>query len=131
MGQQQSQESAANSSLLFALDDMRSKLERAIREQSEHDLMVQAAAQLTGITFSAGYLAWLLRAGPMLAGLATSIPMWARFDPLPVMLAGSRNKKEHVADSSGEDNDQEIAAGKILGAQSLAEETANDLESVQ
>ena len=38
---------------------------------------------------SAGYVAWILRAGSLLTGVASSLPAWRGFDPLPVLDANA------------------------------------------
>ena len=40
---------------------------------------------------SAGYVAWILRAGSLLTGVASTIPAWRGFDPLPVIAAQAGN----------------------------------------
>jgi hypothetical protein len=43
------------------------------------------AAAGVSVVFSAGYVAWCLRSGALLASAISSLPMWRSFDPLPVL----------------------------------------------
>jgi hypothetical protein len=45
-------------------------------------------------TASAGYVMWLLRAGPLVASILSSLPAWRTFDPLPVLDFWEKKKKE-------------------------------------
>ncbi|MCZ6828552.1 MAG: hypothetical protein O7F73_03005 [Gammaproteobacteria bacterium] len=105
-----------DSPLQFALDDLRDQLENAVKKDILRELMVTGAVRVTGATLSAGYLAWLLRAGPMVASLVASLPVWARFDPLPVLLTDPERKKSDLAaeDEDDEAAEQEKAAARIL-----------------
>ena len=47
-------------------------------------LTVGAAAGLTA-ALSAGYMVWCLRAGTLLAGVLSSLPLWRSSNPLPVL----------------------------------------------
>ncbi len=58
---------------------------------------------------SAGVLAWLLRAGSLMASVLSVMPLWTRMDPLPVLLAKSR--KDEELDNADE---EEAAAARIL-----------------
>ena len=39
----------------------------------------------TALAFSAGFVAWLVRGGTLLAGLLASLPAWRYFDPVPIL----------------------------------------------
>ena len=61
----------------------------------------------TGLTvsFTVGYVSWLLRAGYLSASLLSVLPLWREFDPLPVLAATTRKKKGKPADD-GKDSQQ-------------------------
>ena len=44
-------------------------------------------------TLSVGSLTWMLRAGSLLTGVFSSIPLWASMDPLPVLFQSRKDKK--------------------------------------
>jgi hypothetical protein len=48
----------------------------------------------TALAFSAGFVAWLLRGGTLLAGLLATLPAWRHFDPVPIL---NMNKKDKEA----------------------------------
>ncbi len=94
---------------------MGSQLEDAAYEQDLQHRIEMGVMKGGGVILSAGYLAWLLRAGPLLASALTAIPMWAKFDPLPVLLAGKRRKKEEDERRKKEGGDEATVA-RILDA---------------
>ena len=75
------------------------------------DDQVLTTTTATGLTvsFTVGYVSWLLRAGYLSASLMSVLPLWREFDPLPV-LATTKEKKckstDRVKDSP-ETNDIE------------------------
>ncbi|MCX2980883.1 hypothetical protein EYC98_08400, partial [Halieaceae bacterium IMCC14734] len=115
--QAQSEPQTAAETLLFALDDMREQLESSLAEQYSNELLMGGSARMAGVTLSAGYLAWLLRAGPLLASVAASVPTWARFDPLPVVLTNHDKQEEdfeELTEQNKLDAEQEEAATYLL-----------------
>ena len=82
-----------NDALRKALELMKTDLDGAAEEENIANLAGAVAGRLGGVTLSAGYLAWLLRAGPLLASALSTMPMWTKFDPLPVVMAGAKKKK--------------------------------------
>ena len=95
---------------------MGSQLEDAAYEQDLQHRIEMGVIKGGGVILSAGYLAWLLRAGPLLASALTAIPMWAKFDPLPVLLAGKRRKKEEDERRKKEESRDEAKVARILDA---------------
>ncbi|MGB5727602.1 MAG: hypothetical protein WBM52_10370, partial [Thiogranum sp.] len=64
------------------------------------DDQVLTTTTATGLTvsFTVGYVSWLLRAGYLSASLMSVLPLWREFDPLPVLAATTRKKKGKSAD---------------------------------
>ena len=87
---------------------MSRQLDQAEEEQNSLDSVIAGSLKGFGATFSAAYLAWLLRMGPLLLSVFTAMPMWTRFDPLPVVLAVREDELED------EQDEQEAAAARIL-----------------
>ncbi|MCP3850983.1 MAG: hypothetical protein GY694_12205, partial [Gammaproteobacteria bacterium] len=57
----------------------------------DQDINVQIALSSTaGMTV--GFISWVLRGGSLLASLISAIPLFSRFDPLPVLK--SRSNKD-------------------------------------
>ena len=67
------------------------------RENLKSDLRVEAAAGI-GVSMTAGFVAWLLRSGSLVASLITAAPIWNAFDPVSIL---SESDKISVVD--GED----------------------------
>ena len=104
--------SERTSALQRGIDLMHRYLDSAEEEQKTLDLLMADGLKGVGASLSAGYLAWSLRMGPLLVSVFTSMPMWTRFDPLPVILASKRPDEEDV------DDQQEAAAARILDSKS-------------
>jgi hypothetical protein len=47
----------------------------------------------TALAFSAGFVAWLVRGGALVAGLMASLPAWRYFDPIPILGMGKKDKE--------------------------------------
>ncbi|MFQ5643210.1 MAG: cadherin-like domain-containing protein, partial [Thiogranum sp.] len=58
---------------------------------------VMAATRGMVWTFSAGFLAWALRAGSLLAATLSSMPMWRWIDPLPILPVKRRERDRRKA----------------------------------
>ena len=76
------------------------------------DDQVLTTTTATGLTvsFTVGYVSWLLRAGYLSASLMSVLPLWREFDPLPVLAATTKKKKGKSAardKDSIEENDME------------------------
>jgi hypothetical protein len=54
-------------------------------ETPRHEALIDVV-KLSGVTVSIGLVVWALRTGGLLASLAASIPIWMRFDPLPILV---------------------------------------------
>ena len=52
--------------------------------QDDQVLTTTTTAGLT-VSFTVGYVSWLLRAGYLSASMLTVLPLWREFDPLPVL----------------------------------------------
>jgi hypothetical protein len=58
--------------------------------------MVAAVAATTGISLSAGFVAWLLRGGAMASSLLASAPLWRSCDPLPILANRRRSEPDYA-----------------------------------
>jgi hypothetical protein len=54
------------------------------------------AATGVSVMLSAGYVAWCLRSGALLASAISSLPMWRAFDPLPVLEFWEKNDRSRT-----------------------------------
>ena len=94
--------------------------------QEQHVMTVRIAA-LTGTTLSAGFIAWALRSGTLLASFMATMPAWRHFDPLPVVKL-SRHERARWRDEATRAQQQEAAEFKglnrVLGDKSPLKRTA-------
>ncbi|MFK7915470.1 MAG: Ig-like domain-containing protein [Pseudomonadales bacterium] len=77
--------------LVNALDEA---ARAALTDGEELDLRVSGAV-LGSVSLSAGFVVWILRAGSLMASLASAKPMWSHFDPLPVFANDDDSEDEH------------------------------------
>jgi hypothetical protein len=63
------------------MDQMR----ESIDNQRRREHLLSAAAAAVGLSFSVGYVVWLVRGGILLSSLLSSLPAWRMLDPLPVL----------------------------------------------
>lgn len=68
---------------------------------------------VTGMTLSAGFIAWALRSGALVASLLATMPAWQHFDPLPV-LGGSYSERKRRQKEAERDRQAEATQFKGL-----------------
>ena len=76
------------------------ELAAALDELAKSDQPAPIDLRMTGavvasVSLSAGFVAWMLRSGALLASLLATRPMWTSFDPLPIF---DRRDKQTDAD---------------------------------
>ena len=84
--------------------------------ESNRRLIVRVT-NMAGITLTAGFIAWLLQSGSLLASLTATLPAWRHFDPLPVTLGGHRARRKRKAERAAaaeHENTQFRGIGTIL-----------------
>ena len=86
------------------LDKMAQDLDESIEEQDKKTQLSAEAAAGVGISLTAGFVSWALRAGSMAASLLAAMPTWRHFDPMPVLAADDKKKQAPV---SSDDTDEE------------------------
>jgi hypothetical protein len=57
--------------------------------------LVLGSSAVVSSALTVGYVTWLLRGGSLLASLLASLPAWASFDPLPVLMSGAKQDEEN------------------------------------
>jgi VCBS repeat-containing protein len=83
------------------VDRMGQDMEESVEEQEQKMQLSAEAAAGVGISLTAGFVSWALRAGSMAASFLAAMPTWRHFDPMPVL---SENKeRKPVADLDDED----------------------------
>ncbi|MES9927270.1 MAG: Ig-like domain-containing protein, partial [Candidatus Thiodiazotropha sp. 6PDIVS] len=93
-------------SLWHLLDAMGREMSEHSDQQSSIDDRLEQVATISTVTLSAGYVAWLLRAGVLSASLLSSMPLWRQIDPLPVLSA--RAKRRNNNDNNLPEDDKRL-----------------------
>ena len=97
-----------NQALWEAIDRMKQDIEG----NSEQELMAKLGKS-TMAGLSAGFVVWLLRGGSLLAALLSAMPLWRRFDPLPI-LAYRRKTDEKKRRPRKDEDDAEALRSLFL-----------------
>ena len=74
----------------------------AMEESAAPAPWILAATRGVVWSFSAGFLAWILRGGSLLAMTLSSMPMWRWMDPLPILPLSRRERDKRKAESQAE-----------------------------
>ena len=86
---------AVGRNLAESMKRLADDLDRAMEERQEKAHLLGRVASFSGLALSAGFAAWILRSGSLLASFLVSMPAWRHFDPLPVLgSAGSDRRKQ-------------------------------------
>ena len=76
------------------------------RDESKTQLSAEAAAGV-GISLTAGFVGWALRAGSMAASFLAAMPTWRNFDPMPVLVADD-GEHDDADDAEQEREDEAV-----------------------
>jgi len=75
------------------LDRMLADLDRDVQEvERQHKLTAEVAAGI-GVSLTAGFVSWALRAGSIVASFLAAMPTWRTFDPMPVLARDEEDKR--------------------------------------
>ncbi|MFK7733704.1 MAG: cadherin-like domain-containing protein [Pseudomonadales bacterium] len=91
---------------LFASDAMNEtfrKVEHSLRSDATMDEKTVQLITSSGIVASVGVISWMFSGGTLLAGMMSTLPTWAGFDPLPIMA----KKAPTASDGKGKDKEDE------------------------
>ena len=89
------------------LDQMEQDMEESVEEQEKKDQLSAEAAAGVGISLTAGFVSWALRAGSMAASFLAAMPTWRHFDPMPVLAEDRKRNQAAVADDEEEKSEEE------------------------
>jgi len=70
---------------LQQLNRFSDELGQTMDDQAEKRSLFVDTMKGVGLTLSAGFVAWMVRGGTLLAGLMASLPAWRHFDPVPIL----------------------------------------------
>ncbi len=75
------------------LDALAERLQDTVQQDQIDSKIISGVTTGTGLTLSAGYVAWMLRGTSLLTSLMASLPAWGNFDPLPILTGGYTARK--------------------------------------
>jgi hypothetical protein len=115
---------ADNRELTRALDEMR----ESIDAQGRLEATAAATSAAVGVSFSVGYVVWLLRGGVVLSTLLSSLPAWRVIDPLPVLGRMDDDEDDGDDDSleslvAGNDGDADAGENHVQASSAAAAQT--------
>ena len=85
---------AVGHKLVERLTRLADDLERGVQERQTQTHLVGRVASFSGMALSAGFVAWILRGGSLMASFLVSMPAWRHFDPLPVLGMGESDRRK-------------------------------------
>ncbi|MCU7796882.1 MAG: DUF4347 domain-containing protein [Candidatus Thiodiazotropha sp. (ex Myrtea spinifera)] len=97
------------------LDAMSLEISQHQAEVDENSEMVFKGVTVGTVGLTAGYVAWLLRAGLLSASLLSFSPLWRQVDPLPVLSASAKKRTDNESEAPVEDA-QEKRISKLFDA---------------
>jgi VCBS repeat-containing protein len=87
------------------LDRMLNDLDEDVKEVEKQQRLNAEVAAGIGVSLTAGFVSWALRAGSMVASFLAAMPAWRTFDPMPVLAADDEEDKRaaNSEDAEGQD----------------------------
>ncbi|MCM8854186.1 MAG: tandem-95 repeat protein [Candidatus Thiodiazotropha sp.] len=92
------------------LDSMNQEMSDHQGQQASDDGLIFQSATFSTLALSAGYVAWLLRAGVLSASFLSFSPLWRQIDPLPVLSAHAKRRDDDQDDIPDDDPDEKRLA---------------------
>ena len=97
---------ASSVSFVKELNQLNRDLDKAFQEDKEHYQLRSELIVGSTLSITAGIVSWLLRGGALLASFMSSVPLWKQLDPLPILGAEAKKRKE-LKDREGEDDTED------------------------
>jgi len=97
---------AVGHKLAERLTQLADDLDRAVQEREQRAHLVGQAASFSMVALTAGFVAWLLHGGSLLASFLVSMPAWRRFDPLAVLGTTGQDRRK-LDRKKGEEDERE------------------------
>ena len=79
--------------VLQQLNKFSEELGETMQEQGDKHSRFVDLMKGTGLTLSAGLVAWLVRGGALVAGFMAALPAWRHFDPVPILTMTKKDKE--------------------------------------
>jgi len=83
-----------NVSFVKELNQLNRDLDKAFQEDKDHYQLRSELIVGSTLSITAGIVSWLLRGGALLASFMSSVPLWKQLDPLPILGAEAKKRKE-------------------------------------
>jgi hypothetical protein len=83
---------------------MRSDIDASVEKQDRKMQLSAEAVAGMGISVTAGFVSWALRAGSMAASFLTAMPVWRHLDPMPILGEDNNKRRDGVAGDYDEDS---------------------------
>jgi VCBS repeat-containing protein len=83
-----------SSEFLQQLNKFSDELGETMQEQGDKHSRFTDLMKGASLTLSAGFVAWLVRGGALLAGFMAVLPAWRHFDPVPILNMNKQDKKD-------------------------------------
>ena len=77
------------------LDEAIDRIRQQINQAEPIDNLKSVEVQVllgTTLTLTAGYVSWILRGGALLTSFLSTVPLFKRFDPVPILKSKDRDK---------------------------------------
>ncbi|MCP4044240.1 MAG: hypothetical protein GY731_20180 [Gammaproteobacteria bacterium] len=98
-----------NDSFVRSLDKLDQDLEDTFEKEEARSRIVTESAIGIAMSFSAGFVSWMLRAGSLLTSFLSVVPLWRQFDPLPILGAPIAKRRSARKDQKSDDESREDA----------------------
>jgi len=80
--------------VLQQLNKFSDELGETMQEQGDKHSRFVDLMKKTGLTLSAGLVAWMVRGGALVAGFMAALPAWRHFDPVPILNMNKKDKED-------------------------------------
>ena len=100
-----------------SIDNMLDDLDEAFAKEEHRNNILAYGLKGTTWSLSAGFVAWALRGGSLLATAMSSIPIWRGLDPLPILAMSARDRKKQEKlkqQELREENDLQKEIGELI-----------------
>jgi VCBS repeat-containing protein len=103
-----------NDSFVASLEELDHSLDEAIEEEENQPrIEIESVIGLT-LSLSAGFVAWVFRAGSLLASFMSVLPLWRQFDPLPILDADAVKRRAAHEDQNNAEKVNENTAVETI-----------------
>ena len=106
------------------VDEMLTDFDEAAEDEAQRLQLQAEAAAGVGISLTAGFVSWALRAGSLAASFLAAMPAWRHFDPIPVLTEDDESRQMIAEADESDDSDE---AGETLKQVDSDEDAVEEL----